>query len=72
MTLTFADRLNARVPLSLTPHTRCLIFCQVADSVIGRWFRLEGSGHPREREGSRFMVCRLTSRVPCARTNGAL
>ncbi|KAG9312542.1 permease family-domain-containing protein [Chiua virens] len=40
MTLTFADRLNA----------------QVADSVVGRWFRLEGSGHPREREGSRFMT----------------
>ncbi|KAH0835626.1 permease family-domain-containing protein [Lanmaoa asiatica] len=44
MTLTFADRLNA----------------QVADSVVGRWFRLEGSGHPREREGSRFMVCCLS------------
>lgn len=29
---------------------------QVADSAVGRWFRLEGSGHPREREGSRFMV----------------
>ncbi|KIJ67206.1 hypothetical protein HYDPIDRAFT_186086 [Hydnomerulius pinastri MD-312] len=40
MTLTFADRLNARV----------------ADSAIGRWFRLEGSGHAREREGSRFMT----------------
>ncbi|KAG1785270.1 permease family-domain-containing protein [Suillus plorans] len=38
--LTFADRLNA----------------QVADSAIGRWFRLEGSGHAREREGSRFMT----------------
>ncbi|KAG7085667.1 hypothetical protein E1B28_003212 [Marasmius oreades] len=32
------DRLNARV----------------ADSCIGRWFKLEGSGHPRERIGSRF------------------
>ncbi|KIK95712.1 hypothetical protein PAXRUDRAFT_140080 [Paxillus rubicundulus Ve08.2h10] len=40
MTLTLADRLNA----------------QVADSPIGRWFRLEGSGHPNEREGSRFMT----------------
>ncbi|KAI9463885.1 permease family-domain-containing protein [Boletus coccyginus] len=40
MTLTFADRLNA----------------QVADSVVGRWFLLEGSGHPRERDGSRFMT----------------
>ncbi|KAI6152927.1 permease family-domain-containing protein [Pisolithus thermaeus] len=40
MTITFADRLNARV----------------ADSAIGRWFRLEGSGHPHEREGSRFMT----------------
>ncbi|KAF9267194.1 xanthine/uracil permease [Marasmius fiardii PR-910] len=27
---------------------------QVADSFIGRWFKLEGSGHPRERIGSRF------------------
>ncbi|EEB97377.1 hypothetical protein MPER_03316, partial [Moniliophthora perniciosa FA553] len=27
---------------------------QVADSFIGRWFKLEGSGHPRERLGSRF------------------
>ncbi|KAH9939648.1 xanthine/uracil permease [Epithele typhae] len=34
----FIDRLNA----------------QVADSVVGRHFRLEGSGHPKEREGSRF------------------
>ncbi|CAK5281425.1 unnamed protein product [Mycena citricolor] len=25
-----------------------------ADSVVGRWFRLEGSGHPKERIGSRF------------------
>ncbi|KAH7917374.1 hypothetical protein BV22DRAFT_1042382 [Leucogyrophana mollusca] len=40
MTLTFADRLNA----------------QVAASAVGRWFRLEGSGHAREREGSRFMT----------------
>ncbi|TBU27120.1 xanthine/uracil permease [Dichomitus squalens] len=36
----FTDRLNARV----------------ADSAIGRYFRLEGSGHPREREGSRFLT----------------
>lgn len=34
---------------------------QVADSAVGRWFRLEGSGHPREREGSRFMVSCLLS-----------
>ncbi|KAJ8091827.1 hypothetical protein PM082_021063 [Marasmius tenuissimus] len=34
----FLDRLNA----------------QVADSIVGRWFKLEGSGHPRERIGSRF------------------
>ncbi|KAF7321502.1 hypothetical protein MKEN_00671000 [Mycena kentingensis (nom. inval.)] len=26
----------------------------VADSFVGRWFRLEGSGHPNERVGSRF------------------
>ena len=29
---------------------------QVADSFVGRYFRLEGSGHPKEREGSRFLV----------------
>ncbi|KAJ7120103.1 xanthine/uracil permease [Mycena epipterygia] len=27
---------------------------QVADSFLGRWFRLEGSGHAKERVGSRF------------------
>ncbi|KAJ7502794.1 hypothetical protein B0H11DRAFT_1711757, partial [Mycena galericulata] len=26
----------------------------VADSFVGRWFHLEGSGHSRERIGSRF------------------
>lgn len=36
--ITFLDRLNATV----------------ADSVVGRWFKLEGSGHPKERVGSRF------------------
>ncbi|KAI0808160.1 xanthine/uracil permease [Fomes fomentarius] len=36
----FTDRLNA----------------QVADSIVGRYFRLEGSGHPKEREGSRFLT----------------
>ncbi|KAI0641787.1 permease family-domain-containing protein [Trametes meyenii] len=34
----FVDRLNA----------------VIADSFVGRYFRLEGSGHPKEREGSRF------------------
>ncbi|KIY67031.1 hypothetical protein CYLTODRAFT_454849 [Cylindrobasidium torrendii FP15055 ss-10] len=34
----FTDRLNAHV----------------ADSFFGRWFKLEGSGHPKERIGSRF------------------
>ncbi|THG97398.1 hypothetical protein EW026_g4593 [Hermanssonia centrifuga] len=28
----------------------------VADSFVGRWFHLEGSGHPRERIGSRFLT----------------
>ncbi|KAI0337857.1 hypothetical protein BDW22DRAFT_847389 [Trametopsis cervina] len=28
----------------------------VADSFAGRWFRLEGSGHPRQRVGSRFLT----------------
>jgi len=27
---------------------------RVARSVVGRWFRLEGCGHPLERKGSRF------------------
>jgi len=27
---------------------------RVAKSVVGRWFRLEGSGHPLERPGSKF------------------
>ncbi|KAI0699499.1 xanthine/uracil permease [Cerioporus squamosus] len=38
--VSFTDRLNA----------------QVADSFVGRYFRLEGSGHPKEREGSRFLT----------------
>ncbi|KZP24240.1 hypothetical protein FIBSPDRAFT_822380 [Athelia psychrophila] len=38
--ITFFDRLNA----------------QVAQSPIGTWFRLEGCGHPKEREGSRFTI----------------
>ncbi|GJE93588.1 xanthine/uracil permease [Phanerochaete sordida] len=28
----------------------------VADSFVGRWFHLEGSGHPKERVGSRFLT----------------
>ncbi|KAJ3726859.1 permease family-domain-containing protein [Lentinula raphanica] len=36
----FVDRLNA----------------QVAFSPVGRWFKLEGSGHPKERVGSRFVT----------------
>ncbi|KAL4244170.1 nucleobase:cation symporter-2 (NCS2) family protein [Abortiporus biennis] len=28
----------------------------VADSFVGRWFQLEGSGHAKEREGSRFLT----------------
>ncbi|THH04520.1 hypothetical protein EW146_g10154, partial [Bondarzewia mesenterica] len=28
----------------------------VADSIVGRWFQLEGSGAAREREGSRFLT----------------
>jgi len=38
--VSFIDRLNA----------------QVAYSPVGRWFRLEGCGHPKEREGSRFVT----------------
>ncbi|EPQ53286.1 xanthine/uracil permease [Gloeophyllum trabeum ATCC 11539] len=40
MSITWADRINARV----------------ANSAFGRWFHLEGSGHPKEREGSRFLT----------------
>jgi AGZA family xanthine/uracil permease-like MFS transporter len=29
---------------------------KVAKSFVGRWFRLEGSGHPLERPGSKFMT----------------
>ena len=29
---------------------------QVANSIVGRWFQLEGSGVEKEREGSRFLV----------------
>jgi len=29
---------------------------KVAKSFVGKWFRLEGSGHPLERPGSKFMT----------------
>lgn len=29
---------------------------KVAESWVGRWFQLEGSGHPKERAGSRFLT----------------
>lgn len=29
---------------------------RVATSFVGKWFRLEGSGHPLERPGSRFLT----------------
>jgi AGZA family xanthine/uracil permease-like MFS transporter len=29
---------------------------RVAKSPVGRWFRLEGSGHPKERKGSNFFT----------------
>ncbi|KAK0447385.1 permease family-domain-containing protein [Desarmillaria tabescens] len=35
-------------------HFLDLLNAQVADSFVGRWFKLEGSGHPKERVGSRF------------------
>ncbi|KZV60374.1 hypothetical protein PENSPDRAFT_659606 [Peniophora sp. CONT] len=38
--ITLADKINAHV----------------ADSIVGRWFQLEGSGAVREREGSRFLT----------------
>ncbi|CAL1702767.1 unnamed protein product [Somion occarium] len=44
------------------PHTTAMVGflhtvnAVVADSYVGRWFRLEGSGHPRERIGSRFLT----------------
>lgn len=28
----------------------------VATSLVGRRFRLQGSGHPKEREGARFLT----------------
>ncbi|KAG9225487.1 hypothetical protein CCMSSC00406_0002990 [Pleurotus cornucopiae] len=33
-----------------------LLNAHVADSFVGRWFHLEGSGHPKERVGSRFLT----------------
>ncbi|KAJ6593685.1 permease family-domain-containing protein [Mycena capillaripes] len=35
-------------------HALDLLNAHIADSFVGRWFRLEGSGHPKERIGSRF------------------
>ncbi|KAF8170223.1 permease family-domain-containing protein [Mycena galopus ATCC 62051] len=35
-------------------HALDLLNAHVADSFVGRWFHLEGSGHPKERIGSRF------------------
>ncbi|KAJ7280247.1 purine transporter [Mycena rebaudengoi] len=35
-------------------HAFDLLNAHVADSFVGRWFRLEGSGHAKERIGSRF------------------
>ncbi|KAJ7119574.1 permease family-domain-containing protein [Mycena epipterygia] len=35
-------------------HSIDLLNAHVADSFVGRWFRLEGSGHAKERVGSRF------------------
>ncbi|KAJ7074652.1 permease family-domain-containing protein [Mycena amicta] len=35
-------------------HALDLLNAHIADSFVGRWFRLEGSGHAKEREGSRF------------------
>jgi hypothetical protein len=53
------ERFNARVSLfSHTERPRFLTssLIQIADSFFGRWFRLEGCGHARERKGSRFTV----------------
>ncbi|KAK7057407.1 purine transporter [Favolaschia claudopus] len=35
-------------------HAFDLLNAHIADSFVGRWFRLEGCGHPKERIGSRF------------------
>ncbi|KAJ7350272.1 permease family-domain-containing protein [Mycena albidolilacea] len=35
-------------------HAFDLLNAHIADSFVGRWFRLEGSGHSKERIGSRF------------------
>jgi hypothetical protein len=43
---------------------------KVAASFIGRWFRLDGCGHPLERKGSRFVSIPWTANgleVPHAR-----
>ncbi|KAL0573997.1 hypothetical protein V5O48_007966 [Marasmius crinis-equi] len=53
--VSFFDRLNA----------------QVADSFVGRWFKLEGSGHPRERIGSRFTGWTLQTEIRAGLTTWA-
>nr|AOC89074.1 purine transporter PhZ [Phanerodontia chrysosporium] len=40
------------MPIALTHRINAF----VADSPVGRWFHLEGSGHPKERVGSRFLT----------------
>lgn len=61
--MTIFDRINAFVRRyyfsRLSQGFDC--FLQVADSFVGRWFKLEGSGVAKERQGSRFLVCALPS-----------
>jgi hypothetical protein len=39
---------------------------QVAYSFVGRWFKLEGSGVDKERDGSRFLVCSFLFVFSCS------
>ncbi len=53
---------------NLTPRdypSVCEFLVQVADSFVGRSFQLEGSGVPRERQGSRFLVCTANNFFSC-------
>ena len=48
--------LSSPLPVSLVQMTGFMnrLNDHIARSVFGRYFRLEGSGHPKERKGARF------------------
>ena len=48
--------MNLSFPFSSIRSSGWSCFLQVAGSAVGRWFKLDGSGAKRERQGSRFTV----------------